>query len=237
MARLAVVIAVVALIAAACGGGAKGTGPTPTSLSRGHTEPANFNNVVATGAGKSAAAGFSETYSLRATIDGKVIDRALTWSQKGERLRGDFSGQNAGQTVAVSVISGPNYPNQDLMYVCKRDDRTCAEAHRTKGGDYAAELVPSLIGLRLLDIRIFSAGLNFYDESARTIAGQAALCFVGRSDTAGAIDHGTVCLTEAGLPLLVTAAGTGRTISLTATKPPGSVGHDAFDLPYALAGR
>jgi len=154
-------------------------------------------------------------------------------------MRADFAGTVAGERKDVTVIAGPNYPTDDLLYVCKPDQQTCAEAHRTVSGDDPAELVPSLVAFQLLDVTNFAAGLNFYDEVARTLVEQPALCFVGLSETVpvGAIDHGEVCLTEGGLPLLVTAAGAGRTMSLTATKVPGSASDRAFELPYAIQGQ
>ena len=66
-----------------------------------------------------------------------------------------------------------------------------------------------------------------------------AVCSIGRSETQppGPVDHGEVCLTEAGLPLLVTGsgAGTDRTISLTATSVQSSADDGSFQLPYPLA--
>jgi hypothetical protein len=88
---------------------------------------------------------------------------------------------------------------------------------------------------RVLDASIFAAGLNFFEESARNLVGEDALCFVGESGApAFGIDHGELCLTEEGLPLLVTASGGGTTVTLAALDVPGSFDANAFDLPFAL---
>lgn len=239
MVRLVTIFAILTLLAAACEPDNGVVAPTPGSAVPTHVESENFNDVVLTGAGRSAEAGFSGTYTLRATIDGTAIAGTISWHRKGTRVRADFAGTAGEQNVDMDVISGRNYPTDDLLYVCKPDQQTCTEAHRTVSGDDPAELVPSLVAFQLLDVTNFATGLNFYDEAARTLVGEPALCFVGRSETVpvGAIDHGEVCLTEDGLPLLVTAAGTGRTMSLTATKLPGGASDGAFELPYAVQGQ
>lgn len=239
MVRLLVTIAALALLAAACEPDNGVVRPTPGSAVPTHEEQENFNDVVLTGAGRSAEAGFSATYKIRATLAGKVIDGIVTWHREGTQMRADFVGTVAGQNEDAIVIAGPNYPANDLLYVCKPDEQTCAEAHRSISGDDPAELVPALVAFQLLDVINFATGLNFYDQAARPLVQQQALCFVGRSETVpvGAIDHGEVCLTEDGLPLLVTAAGSGRTMSLTATKLPGGVSEGDFELPYAIQGQ
>jgi len=237
MVRLVVTIAALALLVSACTDDAKIDAPTPTTTAQGHVEPENFNDVVLAGASRSASAGFSGAYTIRATVDGKAIDGVVTWHRKDARLRAGFAGQVDGQRVDIDAITGPNYPAEDLLYVCAAEDETCAEAHRTENGAYPPELLPSVVALQLLDIQAFAQGLNFYDEAARTIIEQPALCFIGRSETGGAIDHGEVCLTDDGLPLLVTASGAGRTVSLTAQELPGGVGDRDFELPFPIEGQ
>ena len=239
MVRLVVILTALTLLGAACEPDNGVVGPTPGSAVPTHVEAENFNDVVLTGGSRSAEAGFSGTYTLRATVDGTAIAGAVSWHRKDTRVRADFNGTVDGQTTEMNVITGPGYPAEDMLYVCTSDRQICAEAHRTVDGDYPAELLPSLVALRLLDVATFATGLNFYDESARTLVEQPALCFVGRSETspAGAIDHGEVCLTVEGRPLLVTASGSGRTVLLTATKLPGSASDGDFELPYAIQGQ
>jgi hypothetical protein len=100
------------------------------------------------------------------------------------------------------------------------------------------ELLPALIPLRTLDIGAFASRLDFYDEVGRVLIGVDVLCFVGQTaPPADGIDNGEVCLTEAGIPLLVTASGSGTTASLTATATPGALDQNAFDLPFPVEQR
>ncbi len=233
-------IAVLSLLSSACEDNtAPASDPTATSLSEGHPDGENFNEIVQTGASRSAAAGFAGTYRLQVNVEGSRIDGTATWYRKGAQARADFAGTVDGQAVNMNVITGPNYPADDLLYVCRLDAQTCSEAVRAVDGAYATELLPAVIPLLLLDVGILAAGLNFYDEATRTIVGQPASCFVGRSESEppGLVDHGEVCLTDGGLPLLITAAGTSRTISLTAIETPGGVSDRDFELPYAVGAR
>jgi hypothetical protein len=233
MVRLLVILTVLTLLAAACEPDKSLVSPTPGSPVATHVEPENFNDVVLTGASRSAGAGFSGTYTLRATVDGNAIDGAVTWYRKGSHMRADFAGTVGGAPEDVIVIAGPNYPTEPTLYVCSQVEQSCALRDPREG---SPEVLPSWLAFQVLDVTAFATGLNFYDESARTIIEQQALCFVGRSETVpvGAIEHGEACLTEDGLPLLVTAAGTGRTVSFTTTKLPGSVSEKDFDLPNAV---
>ena len=233
-------IAVLAVLLAACeDNGAPASDPTATSLSEDHHDAENFNEIVQTGASRSATAGFAGTYTLRVNFEGSRLDGTVRWYRKGTQARADFAGTVDGQTVNMNVITGPNYPADDLLYVCTPDAQTCTEAVQAVNGDYATDLLPAVIPLRLLDVSILATGLNFYDEAARTIVGEPALCFVGRSesDPPGPVDHAEICLTDAGLPLLITAAGTSRTMSLTAMETPGGVSDRDFELPYAVGAR
>jgi len=236
MLRLAIALAVLTTVLAACGGDSKSNAPASPTATGGHVEQESFNDIVLTGAARAAAAGYHGTYGVRATVDGKVTDGVVTWSRKNDRMRADFTGKSDSQDLEIHVITGAKYPAEDLLYVCTPAAKTCREAHRAPQGDYPAEALPSVFALRLLDARVFSQGLTFSDETARTISGQAVLCFSGQA-ASGATDHGTVCLTGAGLPLLVTAAGAARTQSLTATKFEAGVDENVFDLPYPLEGQ
>jgi hypothetical protein len=211
--------------------------PTPTraAVTPGHTEPLDFNQVVLTGAARAAAAGFSGTYTLRARTAEQVIDGKVTWHRSGPRARADFEGTMSGQETEMIVIAGADYPADDLLYVCRTADESCAEARRTVGGEYPVDILPAVLALRLLDTSVFASGLTFSDEAARTLVDEDVLCFVGEAPVSGSgIDHGEVCLTEVGVPLLVTASGTGTTVTFAATDAPGAFDDGAFDLPYAL---
>lgn len=214
MVKLVVVLTLLTLLAAACDPepGVGGPTPSPAAPTASHLE--NFNDAVLTSGSSSAEAGFSGTYTLRATVDGTSIAGVVTWYRMGTRMRADFAGTVAGQDEDAIVVAGPNYPADDLLYVCKSNEQTCVEVHRTASGDDPAALVPSLAAFQLLDVTSLSSGLNFYDQAARTLVEQPVLCFVGRSETTpvGPIDHAEVCLTDDGLPLLVTASGAGRTV-------------------------
>lgn len=236
MVRLVVMLTVLTMLAAACEPDNGVVGPTPGSAVPTHVELENFNDVVLTGASRSAEAGFSGTYTLQATVDGKAIAGTVTWYRKGALMRADFDGTVAGQQEDVIVIVGPNYPTQPTLYECRQVEQSCVPRDASAE---SPEMLPPLLAFQVLDVTALATGLNFYDEAARMLVEQPALCFVGRSETVpvGAIDHGEVCLTEDGSPLLVTAAGSGRTMSLTATKLPGSASDGAFELPYAIQGQ
>lgn len=236
MVRFVVILTVLTLFASACEPEKEVVAPTPGSPAPTHVEPENFNDVVLAGAGRSVEAGFRGEYTLRATVDGKAIDGMVTWYRKGAKMRADFAGKAADQQEDVAVFAGPDYPAEPALYECSKAEQSCVLRNASVDDP---EVLPSSLAFQVLDVTTFVTGLNFYDESARTIAGQDALCFVGRSETVpvGAIEHGEVCFTEDGLPLLVTASGASRTVSFTTTKLPGGVSDADFDLPYAMQGQ
>jgi hypothetical protein len=123
-----------------------------------------------------------------------------------------------------------------MFYMCKPVEETCVETRRGDDGEYPAEMLPALIGVRLLDVPIFTTGLTFLDQTTREIVGVDTTCYVGQvtGDGGGAIDHGEVCLSDGGVPLLVTAAGAPTTMSIAATAAPREFDASAFELPYAL---
>lgn len=237
MVRLAVILAVLAVFAAACDPQGGDVDPTSTApaVTPGHTEVQDFNQIVLTGAARAATAGFSGTYTLRATVDGKVIDGAVTWYQKGAQMRADFAGKVAGQQQDVTLINAPNYPAQNALYECRHEDQSCASQSAPEGNP---DVVPSWLAIKVLNVSTFAAGLTFLDESAQTILEEDVLCFVGQAETATlGIEHGEVCLTEEGVPLLVTASASGTTVTLAAIEVPGALKEGAFDLPFEVPGQ
>ncbi len=234
MVRLVVTIAAIAVLAAGCSGDKKTTSrdATPAGTAA-HVEPENFNDLVLTDANKSAEAGFSATYTIRATVDGKAVNGTVTWHRKGTNMRSDFVGTVDGQEIDLTVIAGPNYPAQSTGYVCGRVEQSCA-LRQLNGA--SPEDLASWPAFQTLDVARSIAGLNFYDEAARTLLEQPVLCFVGVTEAAPDA-HGEVCLTDGGLPLLVTASTEGVTISLTATELPGGVSDADFELPFAVVGQ
>ena len=159
MVRLVVTAAILTVLVAACSGRATSPKATPVI-----TSPANFNDGVLSGSGRSAEAGFHGTYTLRATVDGQVIDGSVTWQRKMARMRADFAGKVGDQEedVIAIVIAGANYPAVQSIFVCKATENSCREENPDAStGSYPMEAVPSALAVQLLDASL-PQGLNFY---------------------------------------------------------------------------
>ena len=246
MVRLVAAITVLAVFAVACDSDSSDEPPTavpatvaataPATDEATHDEEENFNQAVADRAAVTNQLTFSGTYDMRANIAGESFTGELTLHRQEDRLRADFAGRRGELDEGLQVITGLGYPEDDLLHLCREATQQCVEVRSGPDGNYPDEVVPLVAAMRLLDVRIFSLGLTFYDEVARAINEQQVRCFIGESEAAQAIQHGEVCLTDDGLPLLVTAAGDGTTVSLTSTDVATTIDDGAFDLPYAVQG-
>lgn len=232
MARVLLVVVALALLLVACEPDEDAVDSTPTD-GPGHTE-VSFNDRIIRTSAAGADAGYSGNYTMRANVEGVVIAGAVNVSRSGPRTRADFRGLVDGQETEVIVMAGPRYPDEDMFYMCVPDDGSCVEVRPDASG-YPEEMLPALVAVRLLDVPIFTTGMTFADETTRDIAGVAATCFVGQVEVGegGAIDHGEVCLTEGGIPLLVTGAGGETTMSIAATAAPETFDVSSFELPYS----
>jgi hypothetical protein len=208
-------LALAFLAAAACGGGSSPSSAATQTLVTASSAPTTaatnpptavastarpFADIVGASATTSYKVTYTTTYTTTASTPG--LGGVQTWYVSGKKFRMDLA-TGAGGAAALSIYA---LPEGNFMCI-----NTGAGAQCTNVGSADATAKSPAAGIQE-QIRTNPAALSGTFKENRTILGTAVACYV----TSGATP-GTICYTNAGVPLYFQMQSSGATITMEAT--------------------
>lgn len=221
-------LAVVAMVAVACGGDdaeepeeTTGSSTTKTTV----TATVAATKASAGGTPASGSTGFSDlfgqlddaTYRAEYNVGGTGLSGStMVWYRKDGKLRFDMT---SAQGSFIVIENG----TQSVTCTSAGGSGTCFA-----GGSAGGLEAPGVSAIE--DFEVNAANYQVEPIDDRTIAGIRGECFKYSS----ASGTGTTCLGPRGELLLIEATQAGQTFTLTATKVDDDVSDDDFEPPYAI---